>query len=459
MMRASYFTVTCCLGLVLLISKFASAQTVQVREDFSKDHKWQGRNNVMDPANCVKKEQDFGYSATSHAGGAPGEIGGKVWRSLRPASYLTAIPTRTLNDRLHAFGRFAVTHSDGSSDVLFGWFNSKSRGWRPASSIFIAINGEQDKFRLFFQYSTQTWEVGGGQTFEGRYQTTKTPMYPADGTPHMWSYDYDPDGAGGQGELTFVIDGKVFTAPLVEGHKAKGAIFDRFGLANVETSGSSMTLWFDDIEWDSHREDFSADPHWIEIGNRVRFTDCVVRPFDDFGWRNSHRAGGEPGEVGGLIWRNEAAEPEHAFYYGMPIGKLSLENELKASGRVAMKNAAPDSAILFGWFNPLTSIGAPPMNFLGIFIEGPSVIGHYVRPILRNATEDIARLASGPVIRPDGTRHRWTLHYVPGPKGQPGKVTMALDDETIELDVDPARVFVSGASAGGHLAGNGAFVP
>ena len=89
----------------------AAADTVQVREDFAKDPRWEGRNNRPDPAVCRDVKQDFGFSQTSHAGGSTGEIGGRVCRSLRLATYAKPIRPRTLNDRLHASGRLAVTQS------------------------------------------------------------------------------------------------------------------------------------------------------------------------------------------------------------------------------------------------------------------------------------------------------------------------------------------------------------
>lgn len=115
--------------------------------------------------NYVKKVQDFGFSPTRHAGGKPGEIGGRVSRSLTPAYYARAIPLRTLNDWLHSAGRFAVTQSDSSSGILIGRFNAASRGWRPQNSLVIRIDGEKETFRVFFEYTTQTWKCGGGQTF------------------------------------------------------------------------------------------------------------------------------------------------------------------------------------------------------------------------------------------------------------------------------------------------------
>src|SRR5689334_1731277 len=72
-------------------------------QDFSTDPEWEGYRNRLVPDPPPKTKQDFGYRPTNHAAGRkPGEIGGRVQRSARPASYAKVIPERTLADRLSA---------------------------------------------------------------------------------------------------------------------------------------------------------------------------------------------------------------------------------------------------------------------------------------------------------------------------------------------------------------------
>jgi len=412
-----------------------STRSALVFEDFSRDPHWEGRKNTPDPLVGITKVQDFGFSRTRHAGGEPGEIGGSVWRSLTPASYAKPIPRKTLNDRLSAGGRFSVTRAEVSSGVLIGWFNSTSRGWRTPNSLVFRIDGEGGKFRVFFEYGTQTWKTGGGQTFEGPYQTTRTPMFLADGTPHTWSLDYDPAGAGGRGEMAFSLDGQIYKAALEPGHKAEGAVFDRFGIMNVQISGDGLAVWVDDLMIDGAKEDFSRDPQWEGRGNRVTFKDHALRPHHDFGYRTTAYAGGKPGEVGGLVWRIESTRPQDAMSYGVPVGLLSLDGELKASGKLCLRAAAADSAILLGWFNSLTPIGAPPANFVGILIEGPSRIGHYVRPVYGTSDDQKGIKDAGPVIRPDGKPHSWTMDYSPQDNQGRGRIAVTLDGQQVLLDL------------------------
>ena len=413
----------------------AQAADGEAREDFSSDPGWDARNVVPDPSAHVTTVQDFGFSRSRHAGGEAHEIGGPIARSLTPAFYAKKIPRGTLDDRLQASGRFSVTRSAGASGVLFGWFHSAARGWRTPNSLVFRIDGEDGKFRVLFEYGTRTLKTGGGTTFEGRYQTTSTPMHPADGSPHTWALDYNPQGAGGNGQVTFVLDGQVYKTALAPGHRAEGAVFDRFGIMNVQVSGGTITPWFDDLVVNGVKEDFATDPHWEGCGNRVTFEDRGVRPQHDFGYRTSRYAGGQPGEAGGLMWRIESAQPQNAGYYAAPVGRLSLDTELVASGTVCLRGAASDSGILVGWFNSLTAIGAPPANFLGILIEGPSRIGHYFRPAYGTSDDIKAVAEKGPVIQPDGKPHRWTVRYAPAANEGRGRITVTFDDESVSMDL------------------------
>src|SRR5205807_9179586 len=134
----------------------------------------------------------------------------------------------------------------------------------------------------------------------------------------------------------------------------------------------------------------------------------------DFGFSaDTSHAGGKgnkPGELGGLIWRGGGPA-----WYADRVGPLSLaKDELFASGTVAFTGAGSDSGVYLGWFDsasrkalpakkPKTeSEQSPQKNLLGIFIEGPSRIGHYFRPAYRTPGREGVTAKAGPVIRPDG---------------------------------------------------------
>lgn len=410
-----------------------------LREDFARDPGWTIYNLRQPPSTWPTRHQDFGWSNALFPGAAtPGMIGGWIERSTTPAVYARPMPERSLNDRLHASGVFRVPRAHGSSGALLGWFHESSRGWRTPNSLVLRVDGNGPTFWVFFEYGTQHRLTGGRGCFEGEaYQTTSTKPFPADGVVHRWSLDYDPSGAEGKGLITFVLDGRPWTLPLQPGHKADGAVFNRFGLFNQQLTGDGLEVWFADLQIDGERLDLSPEPKWESRGNRTNFTDRVLRPFNDAGWRNTSRAGGELGELGGLFWRDEPP-----WFLATPIGQLSLNQELSASGRIVMTGAAVDSAIYFGWFEAEAKTNrtpaeyrAQPRNQLALLIEGPSRVGHYVRPVCSDRTGAGFRQDSGPVILPDGKPHDWSLRYAPSGADGRGEVTWRLGDhqQTVAL--------------------------
>jgi hypothetical protein len=421
---------------------FCSAALAADRsQDFSEDPGWEGVNNRISPDYAQTVKQDFGYSETSHTGGEKGEIGGLITRSLVKASYAKKIEPKTLQDKLTASGKFAVPRADGGSGVIFGWFNENSTGWRTPHSMVFRLDGNGGKYWVFFEYGTSEYGTGGGDTFEGdRYQTTATKPFETGDTVHEWTLTYDPEGAGGLGEMSFTLDGNTFTAPMLEGHKDQGATFDRFGMMCQMTSGSDMEIYYDDIELEGEKHEFNEDPEWEGVGNRATFENRWVRPFHDFGYNETDHAGGEKGEIGGTAWRIEDSRPENAGSYAdADIGRLNLDQPLEASGRVSMLKAGADSAALLGWFDSNSIQEGPglPRNFIGVMIEGPSRIGHYFRPGYMSQGGIGEAPGIGPTLRPDATRHEWTMKYDPEANSGNGSMTVTLDGKPVTLDLRP----------------------
>ena len=151
------------IAIGLLCFGQALAQENLRTQSFDADPHWDALNNrlVPDPAPVTK--QDFGYRTTNKAGGAKaGEIGGRAQRAATPAWYAKVIPTKTLNDRLSASGKFSVTWDDNGNGILFGFFNADSRGWRARNSLVFRLDGNGMKYWVFYEYGTQHWLAVGG---------------------------------------------------------------------------------------------------------------------------------------------------------------------------------------------------------------------------------------------------------------------------------------------------------
>ncbi len=77
---------------------------------------------------------------------------------------------------------------------------------------------------------------------------------------------------------------------------------------------------------------------------------------------------------------------------------------------------------------------SPQKSILGIKVEGPSRVGHYFRPAYHTAKGEGGTPDTGPLIRPDGAVHDWSIRY--SPQGF-GRITVTLDDHTQTFDLRP----------------------
>ncbi|HEV8293219.1 MAG TPA: hypothetical protein VGP94_14890, partial [Tepidisphaeraceae bacterium] len=397
-----------------------------------------------------KTKQDFGYRTTNKAGGAKaGEIGGRAQRAATPAWYAKPIPTKTLNDKLSASGKFSVTWDDNGNGILFGFFNSNSKGWRASNSLVFRLDGNGMKYWVFYEYGTQHWLAGGGGCFEGdAYQTTKTKPMKSDGTSHDWKLEYDPDGASGNGEITFTLDGRPWKLALTDGHKQDGATFNRFGILNQQTTGGSIEAYYDDLIINGEAENFDQDPKWEAVGNQVQYEDRIRRPYNDFGYspKTNFAGGAAAGEVGGLLWRDDKG-----CWYADKVGPFTLDDELYAAGKMAFTHAGSDGGASFGYFSAETKqkeLAAKKTtdtaNIVAIHIEGPSRIGHYFNPVFANSRGERISPNEGPIIRPDGKSHDWVFQYKPHADGS-GTITVTLDGQARSIQI-PAEQRKAGAT-------------
>lgn len=433
-------------------------------EHFDRDPGWEGHNNRVVPKKTLMVKQDFGFSSTHFAGKAAGELGGVIQRSTTPASYAAEIPARTLEDKLTASGTFAVTKATAGAGVFFGFFNSRQPGGsgRPIGSLGLDFDFEGTGGRLAVRLIT-----GGNKscgTFITPYLPGKfrpTPIKP-DGTRYHWTLAYDPAGGGGNGSFTFTIDSDThktqdygalpplsakeararfpntttFTVDLPPGHKKENATFDRFGMLNMMKAGGSATIFFDDLLYNGQAQDFSRDPGWTGVGNRVTFEDREQVGAHNFGYSaETDHAGGTAGEIGGGLWRSG-----DFCYYADRVGPLNLEQRLEARGKVKLVTAGPDSDVFLGWFNSAAKgKGAgDEENFMGIHVGGPTRIGHYFIPVFATAKRTTGKVEQGPVLTP-GKVFNWSLVYDPAANGGTGGMVVTLGSESVVLPLKPGQ--------------------
>jgi hypothetical protein len=413
---------------------------------------WQGVNNRNAHFEPKTVSQDFGYSpATSHAGGRPGEVGGRINPAGETAYYGWKLPAAmSLDAPLEAEGRLQV--APGPGHCLLGFFNaSTASGWRTPNTLVVRLNGRGQDFHCHVEYCTSRWRAGAGvigQIVPGeRISPTPLPC----GKVCRWKLTYQPQ-ADGRGLLRLTLDGLTADCEITPEHRRDGLVVTHFGLLPVlKTWDSPGEFWIDDVRINGKEFDFSDDPQWDGLSNRTTFVTNDTRPKFDFGWSPTHFAGGKSeGELGGLIFRGDCREPARMACYGDRLNRITLDAPVEASGKIAMLRGISDSTASIGFYHSQHSMRsnpsqqhATPSDFLGINLEGPSSEGFFFYPVYRmhgDAAKALGHDAGrAPRIYPDGQVHDWSLRYDPAAAGGHGRITVRLDDQTCVLDLEPGH--------------------
>ena len=416
-------------ALVCMISAFAESTHGQPlllkTETFDTDPGWDGRNNrATDPA-ARQIVQNFGFSSsTTNAGGPAGEIGGFITPAGEPAFYGKVISPASFNDLLSASGVLNV--SQGGGNTLIGFFNADTANeWRTPNTIALRIYGRGSYFLAYLEYGTGLWRAGG-TSFGGEA------AIPSGAATYPFSVTYDPNGAGGQGTVTASLGSYNTVLALDAGHKADGAMFNRFGILNVMKSADDPgQLWLDNVTINGEAHPFNSDPGWDQRNNRNTYISADVRPRFNFGYSpGSNFAGVQSGgEIGGHTFRGDSRVEFNgtrmACYGALLTDSLTLNQPLHVRSNDSQNSATPE-------------------NFVGAAIEGPSSEGFYFYPTYGLDQEGV-RASGGrgtpmpPYIYPNGESRHWTLDYNPAGNGGTGSITVTLNGQAVTLNLDPGH--------------------
>jgi hypothetical protein len=435
-----------CILSILAQSTHGQALVLKT-ETFDVNPNWEGRNNRASDPGPRQIVQNFGFSATTNAGGSGGEIGGFITPAGEPAFYGKVIAPASFDDPLSASGVLNVPQGNGHT--LIGFFNTNTvNEWRTPNTIAIRIYGRGTYFIAYLEYGTGLWRAGGG-SFGGEAPIpTGTNDYP-------FSLNYDPNGGGGRGTVTATIGSYTSVMTLDSGHKADGATFNRFGILNVMKSADDPgTIWLDNVTINGEAHPFDSDPGWDQRNSRTNYTSTNVRPRFNFGYTDAFNyAGGQRrGEIGGDTFRGDSRvqfNGTRMAYYGARLTEtLSLNHRLHAEGKVGFRRGVSDSTTLIGFFHSTGSMrsndsqeSATPENFVGAAIEGPSADGFYLYPTYGLDQESV-RASGGrgsptpPYIYPDGVSRHWTLDYDPAGNGGTGRIVVTLGGQAVTLNLD-----------------------
>jgi hypothetical protein len=441
----------CAIFSALAASTYGGQPWVLKHESFEADPGWEGRNNRATDPGPRTIVQNFGFSAsTTNAGGSAGEIGGFITPAGETAFYAKVIPAASFDDTLSASGTLNVPA--GGGHTLIGFFHADTaKEWRTPNTIALRIYGRGTYFLAYLEYGTGLWRAGGA-SFGGEIPIpTGTADYP-------FSFTYDPNGAGGRGTVTAMLGSYSAVLTLDEGHKADGAMFNRFGILNVMKSADDAgSIWLDNVTVNGVTDAFNSNPGWDERSNRRTYSSTNVRPRFDFGYSPaSNLAGGQRGgEIGGQTFRGDSRAQFNGLrmaYYGARLDEtFTLNHPLHAEGKIGFHRGVSDSTTLIGFFHSTGSVrsndaqeSATPENFVGAAIEGPSAEGFYFYPTYGLDQEGVRAgggrgIPTPPFIYPNGQSRRWTIDYHPNGNDGTGSIIVTLDGEAVTLNLDPGH--------------------
>jgi hypothetical protein len=226
-------------------------------ETFDRDPNWDSFHNRRTyKSTSIRPHGDFGYSATSHAGGRAGEVGGLIFRGdcRYPGSmgcYGDRLTDLTLDKPIKASGKIAMLRGVSDSTTLMGFYNSRdsmavtqsqSSGF-PRSFLGGAVEGPSSEGFYFYP----AYRLAGDA--QGNGAGPACPHILPDGASHVWNLEYTPGAAGNAGKLVVGLDGHVVTLDIERDSQGTKTWFDRFGIVTTWIDGNGQRVYLDDLTY------------------------------------------------------------------------------------------------------------------------------------------------------------------------------------------------------------------
>ena len=411
-------------------------------ESFSTDPGWLGVGNRPGTKPCTTRSFGFGWRPGDKRK-AP-SIGGTLERSSNYRAYYAKVLPGTvdLDDHLIASGTLSIGGGSSTAGALFGWFDAgSSYDWRTTNTLVIRL----DAAKKGYAYA----ELGTADTFAA---TAKVAKGLDQKKWYDWALEYLPDaGATGSGLIRLTVGGSTAEVSLTPAQRADGATFDRFGLLDVQLAGSTATASFANLTLDGVPIDLGSDPGWEASKNNLKqAVDCFVHGRQDFGYSGGTTvAGGEPGEIGGLMWRTE----RKVASYADRTGDLGLDDPLYAEGSIVLDRASTDSDLFIGWFNAASAAEpgrSVPTDIVAAELGGPSEWGYRLYPVYRagGARGTYPSPKDAPLVTSKGRVFKWWICLAPAVDADGnGRLTVGLVDPAQPAAAETASMPVS-ATAG-----------
>ncbi|MEZ6034172.1 MAG: hypothetical protein R3C17_13845 [Planctomycetaceae bacterium] len=220
---------------------------------------WEGHGNRVEfHDRIVRPLHDFGFRTSSTIDDTGGELGGVIFRDEKPCWYAAGVGRITLEDPLHASGTVVMHSSAADSGFCIGWFNSAAKRehilaeHQQASSDLLAVMIEgPSRIGHYFRATYRTTQREGVVDSQDVVGVGSLPVLRADKKTHTWQLNYNPAGSDGLGTIETVFDGDLRSISLRPGDRERGAVFDSFGVFNIQSGGHHVEFSIDDLNFTS----------------------------------------------------------------------------------------------------------------------------------------------------------------------------------------------------------------
>ncbi len=161
----------------------------------------------------------------------------------------------TLEDPISFSGTICFTDGMTDAAAYFGYFNrdsqtqtfagDKSDAGFPMRNMMGITIADSSAVGYYFEPLVSAADREGAGARCG--------VFTPDRRRRRFSFAYDPAGNGGTGRVTVTLEGRETAFNLTPQQRKSGAVFNRFGLANVRGGGHSVEFYLDDVSYTARR--------------------------------------------------------------------------------------------------------------------------------------------------------------------------------------------------------------
>ena len=239
------------------------------RIELAQDPHWEGRNNesqYFEPN--FQAMQTYGWSQTNWAGEKTGEIGGLFWRTEPEdplfSYYGDDVGELSLDDPITFSGSICFTDGMTDAAAYFGYFNRDAQlqtfpsdtpdAGFPMRNMLGFVIADSSAVGYYLNPLVSGKDRNGHDSSLG--------VFTPDRRRRRFTLSYDPNANNGIGRITASLDEQTQTIDLSPDVRQSGALFNRFGLANVRRGGHSVEFYVDDISYTT-RSNADDKPQFI----------------------------------------------------------------------------------------------------------------------------------------------------------------------------------------------------